>query len=39
MDNKEFARKLERRTKSFAVAIIKFTWNIPESIESRIIKR
>lgn len=39
MDNKEFARILERRTKSFAVAIIKFTRNIPESIESRIIKR
>lgn len=38
MDNKEFAKKLELRTKRFAVAIIKLSVLIPNTPEGKVVK-
>lgn len=38
MDNKEFDRKLELRTKEFAVSIIKLSISLPLSQEGKVIK-
>ena len=38
MDNKEFAKKLEKRTRKFAVDIIHLSSSLPDSIESRVVK-
>ena len=38
MDNKEFSKKLEVRTKKFAVAIIRFSASLPGSPESKVIR-
>ena len=39
MDNKEFAKILEERTKRFAISIIKLSAMLPDSVEGRIIRR
>jgi len=38
MDNKEFGKQLEKRTKDFAVSIIKLSVSLPNSVESKVIK-
>ena len=38
MDNKEFSRELEKRTKKFAVRIIKLSAKLPSTPEARVIK-
>lgn len=38
MDNKEFSRKLEQRTKAFAISIIRLSALLPGSIEGKIIR-
>jgi four helix bundle protein len=38
MDNKEFSKKLEVRTKKFAVAVIRFSASLPGSPESKVIR-
>ncbi len=38
MENKEFGRRLEERTKSFAIRIIKLSINLPNSVEGKTIR-
>ncbi len=38
MDNKEFSRLLENRTKKFALSIIKLSISLPNILESKVIK-
>ncbi len=38
MDNKEFSRQLEGRTKRFAISIIKLSVKLPGSPEGRVIR-
>ncbi len=38
MENKEFSKRLEKRTKAFAFEIIKLSTNLPNTIEGRIIR-
>ena len=38
MDNKEFAKQLEERTKRFAIRIIKMSSSLPNNIEGKVIK-
>ena len=38
MDNKEFSKELEKRTKKFAVRIIKLSAKLPNTPEARVIK-
>jgi len=38
MDNKEFAKKSEKRTRKFAIRIIKLSTKLPNSPEARVIK-
>ncbi|HED00911.1 MAG TPA: four helix bundle protein [Proteobacteria bacterium] len=38
MDNKEFAAKLEERTRKFAVRIIRLSSKLPNSPEGRVIR-
>ncbi len=38
MDNKEFSKQLEIRTKKFAISIIKLSTLLPEIPESNVIK-
>ena len=38
MDNKEFSKKLELRTKKFAVDIIKLSVLLPDTPEGRVIR-
>ncbi len=38
MDNKEFSKTLESRTKIFALAIIRLSITLPNTIEGKIIK-
>lgn len=38
MDNKEFSKQLESRTKQFAIQIIKLSASLPNSAESKVIK-
>jgi four helix bundle protein len=37
MDNKEFAKKLEKRTREFAVRIISLSRTLPNTPEARVI--
>jgi len=39
MDNKEFAKKLEERTKRFAISVIRLSAVLPDTVEGRIIRR
>ena len=38
MDNKEFSKKLEERTKAFAIRIIKLSALLPNTVEGKIIR-
>ena len=38
MDNKEFAKKLEKRTREFAVSIIKLSRSLPNTPEARVVR-
>jgi four helix bundle protein len=38
MKNKEFAKQLERRTKIFAITIIRLSSSLPNTPESRVIR-
>lgn len=38
MDNKEFAKKLEKRTRKFAVQIIRLSTKLPNTPEGRVIR-
>lgn len=38
MDNKEFSKKLEKRTKAFAIRIIKLSVLLPNTVEGKIIR-
>jgi len=38
MENKEFARKLEKRTLEFAIAIIKLSTRLPNTPEGRVVR-
>ena len=38
MENKEFSKKLEERTKAFAIRIIKLSILLPNSVEGKIIR-
>ena len=38
MDNKEFARKLEKRTKRFSVLIIRLSSKLPNTPEARVVR-
>jgi len=38
MDNKEFAKELEKRTREFAVRIIRLSGTLPNTPEARVIR-
>ena len=38
MDNKEFARELENRTKKFAIGIIRLSSKLPNTPEARVVR-
>jgi len=38
MDNKEFSKKLEKRTREFAVRIIRLSTTLPNTPEGRVIR-
>ena len=38
MENKEFAKKLEERTKNFAISIIKLSATLTDTIEGMVIR-
>jgi len=38
MENKEFSKKLETRTKAFAIRIIKLSANLPNTVEGKIVR-
>ena len=38
MDNKEFSKKLEARTKAFAIRIIRLSATLPNTVEGKIVR-
>ena len=38
MDNKEFSKQLEKRTRKFAVRIIKLSAKLPNTPEGRVVR-
>ena len=38
MENKEFSKKLEARTKAFAIRIIKLSATLPNTVEGKIVR-
>ncbi|NJO90554.1 MAG: four helix bundle protein [Chloroflexia bacterium] len=38
MDNKEFSKQLEKRTKSFAISIMKLSIQLPNTPEGKVIR-
>jgi four helix bundle protein len=38
MENKEFSKQLQNRTKVFAIRIIKLSANLPNTVEGRIVR-
>ena len=38
MDNKEFSKKLEQRTKRFSVRIIRLSTRLPDTSEGRVVR-
>jgi len=38
LDNKEFSKELEKRTRKFAVQIIRLSATLPNTVESRVIR-
>ena len=39
MENKEFSKLLEKRTRDFGIKIIRLSANLPDTTEGRVIKR
>jgi four helix bundle protein len=39
MENKEFSKLLEKRTRDFGISIIRLSANLPDTTEGRVIKR
>ncbi|MGB7574757.1 MAG: four helix bundle protein [Thermodesulfobacteriota bacterium] len=39
MENKEFSKLLEKRTRDFGIRIIRVSANLPDTTEGRVIKR
>ena len=37
--NKKFAKRLEKRTEQFAISIIQLSGKVPETLESKILRR
>lgn len=38
MENKEFSKKLQNRTKAFAIGIIKLSAGLPDTVEGKIVR-
>jgi four helix bundle protein len=38
MENKEFSKRLEERTKQFAISIIKLSASLPNSVEGKVVR-
>ena len=38
MDNKEFSKQLEKRTKDFAVKVISLSTILPDTLEARVVR-
>jgi len=38
MDNKEFSKELEKRTRKFAVRIIRLSIRLPDTLEARVVR-
>ncbi len=38
MENKEFSKRLEKRTKAFAISVIKLSVNLPNTVEGKVIR-
>jgi four helix bundle protein len=38
MENKEFGKRLEKRTKAFAISVIKLSVILPNSVEGKVIR-
>ena len=38
MDNKEFGKKLEKRTLEFGIRVIRLSFSLPNSTESRVVR-
>jgi len=38
MDNKHFSRRLERRTRDFAVGVIRLSTTLPDTLEARVVR-
>ena len=38
MENKEFGKQLELRTKKFAISIIKLSSSLPDNVEGKVVK-
>jgi four helix bundle protein len=38
MENKEFSKRLEKRTKAFAISVIKLSVSLPNSVEGKVIR-
>jgi hypothetical protein len=38
MDNKEFSKELEKRTRKFAVRVIRLSARLPDTPEARVVK-
>ena len=38
MENKEFSKKLEARTKAFALRVIKLSATLPKTVEAKIVR-
>ena len=39
MENKEFSKLLEKRTRDFSIRVIRLSANLPDTTEGRVIKR
>jgi len=38
MDNKEFGKQLEKRTKAFAISILRLTSQLPDTSEGKVVR-
>ncbi len=38
MDNKEFGKQLEKRTKAFAISILRLTSQLPDTSEGKVLR-
>jgi four helix bundle protein len=39
MENKEFSKLLEKRTRDFGIKIIRLSANLPDTTEGRVVRR